>query len=152
MQIDLFAQPITLTYQGKDTFATSFGGFVSLILVVIFILMGVSQYLSLVNSMKSHSYHQSHNDLNDEIGLFNLSNSANFSIGIQIYNKESGEILKEGVPSTIGEFSVSALRSETINSVSNSTHRQTSSSLAIPLKFGKCENNLIPFSQIQGSD
>jgi len=48
-----------------------------------------------------------------------MSILANFSIGIQIYDKESGEIMREGVPRSIGEFSVNAFTSETFNSVSN---------------------------------
>ena len=51
--IDLFGQPITLTYQGKDKFATSFGGVISLVLLAIMGIAGVSHYLSQVNSQKS---------------------------------------------------------------------------------------------------
>lgn len=53
--IDLFAQPITLTYQGKDNFATSYGGFISLIMIVIFTIIGVCQYSSLLNSYRGPS-------------------------------------------------------------------------------------------------
>lgn len=46
-----------------------------------------------------------------EGALINYSKSANFSIGIQLYNKESGEIVQD-IPKKIGSLMATAIRSE----------------------------------------
>ncbi|CDW73028.1 UNKNOWN [Stylonychia lemnae] len=90
--LDLFGTPIKLTFKNKSTYTSLFGGFVSLIMMIWYLYLVISSFISMVNR-DFHSISKSVDIRNQAVDKRAVTlTSQNFDVGAQVLNLNQTEV------------------------------------------------------------